>query len=341
MFIDVSTAATEVVSNRISVATLRKNAYKTYKTTTKVHYYGIIYYNNAPQQRWPLVVLAIIAFLLIIAVIILIFTPPLSSLPKQVLYPHDVVLYKIPHSDWITSVSIELEGSALCSALVVSVRCSNIQKTSTSIEGDFKPDYIYLEENALLSLPLNNNATICNPYYAWIFNDHQAAKTNSNNNFEDLACNNPPNGIWCIKLNENKEFAVPLSNYYSIRCDRGPQCSEVDSIRINTSQYNITATREFEIDSVTIQTRDREETLKIKENNFSPFSQKEEVCLLIQLSDSLQCREGKPPIYHVAFLKQERRRDLLLYPLITLFLITVISVAVFSIKACYTKFHRN
>ena len=287
---------------------------------------------------------AVIIALLAVALILFLF-PPLPTLQKQVMYPHDTVLYRIPQSYWVTSVNIELEGSASCSATVISVKCKDIQQgLSISMNEIFKSDYIYLEESSVLSLLMNDEESLsCSPYYAYIFNDDQSANDNAANNFEDLACAHPPDNAWCVRLNNDSsgtQFISPSSSYYFIRCDRGPECDVVDSIRINASQYDITSTKEFEIDSVTIQTHESEKRLKLKEKAFGPYSFKEEeVCLLMQLSDSSQCREGEPPIYHVAFVGSPAKRyDMLFHPFLVLFVILVVFVVAFSILCCYRKF---
>lgn len=293
---------------------------------------------------------SVVVIALVAVVIILSIFPRLPTLPKQIMYPHDTVLYRIPQSYWLTSVDIELEGSASCSATVVSVKCSDIQQGRVSMDEVFKSDYIYLEEGSVLSLLMNDVESMgtlsCSPYYAYIFNDHQSANDNADNNFEDLACARPSDNAWCVRLNNDSSgtrFISPSSSYYFIRCDRGPECDVVDSIHINISQYNIVSTKEFEIDSVTIRTHESEKRLNLRDKTFRPYSFiEEEVCLLMQLSESSQCREGEPPIYHVAFVGSPARRyDMIFHPFLVLLVMLVIFVVAFSIFCCYKKFYNK
>ena len=247
----------------------------------------------------------------IIVTICLLGLPRLPSLPKQVIVPSDVVLYTIPSSYWINTISIELEGPTDCSADVISVKCNDVQYFNDSVSIYDKFDYLYIEKNSPVKFKFAENAnfglpaqTTCTPYYAWIFTSIQDAKRNSGNYFKNLSCGHPPDDTWCIELSNNKPFMPPYSSYFYIRCDRGPNCTLVDSIEVNTREYDFESTWEHKIDNVTIHSQEEKHYIKIQSNQFN-LARGTDVCLLLELHES--CTNGDPPIYQMAIVGVNRQ----------------------------------
>ena len=255
------------------------------------------------------------------------------SLPKQVILPTDVVLYTIPSSYWLASINIELEGTVGCSAQVISVECSDVQYYNTSdISYINEFDYLYINKDSSVQFILSNKTSPS--YYAWIFNDVQLAMQHSANNFEDLACNHPPEGAWCIKLGDNERFVAPHSSYYFIRCDKGPNCTSIDSIEVNTREYDFESTQTHEIDSVTIYAHGEDEMIKTKRGTFNPLSMENEICLLMTLDEN-DCRTRDAlDYYQVATTRRGRRYELLVYLFIQLVILIVSITILIALKFC-------
>ena len=266
------------------------------------------------------------------SILFLLIYPQAISLPKQVILPTDVVLYTIPSSYWLASINIELEGTVGCSAQVISAECSDVQYYNTSdISYINEFDYLYINKDSSVQFVLSNKTSPS--YYAWIFNDVQLAMQHSANNFEDLACNHPPEGAWCIKLGDNERFVAPRSSYYFIRCDRGPNCTSIDFIEVNTREYDFESTQTYEIDSVTIYTHSEDETIKVKKEAFNPFPIENEICLLMTLNvDSCQMKATSN--YQVAITKKAGRYELLLY--LGLILLMSLIISIVALK-CYSR----
>ena len=262
----------------------------------------------------------------------LLIYPQSISLPKQVILPTDVVLYTIPSSYWLASINIELEGTVGCSAQVISVECSDLQYYNTSdISYINEFDYLYITKDSFVEFSLSNKASPS--YYAWMFNDVQSAMQHSANNFGNLACNHPLEGAWCIKLGDNERFVAPYSSYYFIRCDREPNCTSINSIEVNTREYDFESTQTHEIDSVTIYTHGEDETIELKKETFNPFPVENEICLLMTL-DGNRCQTKATSNYQVAITNKAGRYELLLYLGLILLLSLIISIVALK---CYSR----
>ena len=277
------------------------------------------------------IVLSIITTLTFI--LVLVIYPQAISLPKQVILPTDVVLYTIPSSYWLASINIELEGTVGCSAQVISAECSDVHHYNISdISYINEFDYLYINKDSSVQFVLSNKTSPS--YYAWIFNDVRLAMQHSANNFEDLACNHPPEGAWCIKLGDNERFVAPRSSYYFIRCDKGPNCTSIDSIEVNTREYDFESTQTYEIDSVTIYTHGEDETIKTKRRTFNPLSIENEICLLMTLDENdCQTRDALD-YYQVAITKRGGRYELLVYLFIQLVILIVSITILLALKFC-------
>ena len=272
------------------------------------------------------IILSIITTLAFI--LVLVIYPQSISLPKQVILPTDVVLYTIPSSYWLASINIELEGTAGCSAQVISVECSDLQYYNTSdISYINEFDYLYITQDSSVEFSLSNKASPS--YYAWIFNDVQSAMQHSANNFGDLACNHPPEGAWCIKLGDNERFVAPYSSYYFIRCDREPNCTSINSIEVNTREYDFESTQTHEIDSVTIYAHGKDETIKTKRGTFDLRSIENEICLLMTLNED-DCKTKDA--LQVAITGRGGRYELLVYLIIQLVILIVSITMLIALK---------
>ena len=283
-----------------------------------------------------LIVVAILLIIIILCAIgFLAIFPQVLSLPKQVIVSSDVVLYTISSSYWINTISIELEGATGCSADVISVKCNDVQYFNDSVIKFIDEfDYLYINKDSSIQFILSTETDSVTPYYAWIFTDLQSAEQHSANNFEDLACTDPPDGVWCIRLSENEHFVTPSSSYYFIRCDRGPNCTLVESIEVNTREYDFESTRTYEIDSVIIQGHNDEQELIMKSSPFNPFPVEDDVCLLMTLNDD--CKTRAP---QVAITGREGRYELLLY--LVLFLIMWIILLISSIIILKSRLNKT
>ena len=276
----------------------------------------------------------VVAILLIIitlcAIENLIIFPHFISLPKQVIVPSDVVLYTIPSSYWINTISIELEGTDSCSAEVISVKCNDVQYFNDSVIKFIDEfDYLYINKDSSIQFILSTETDSVTPYYAWIFTDLQSAVQHSANNFEDLACTDPPDGVWCIRLSENKRFVTPSSSYYFIRCEGDTNCTLVDLIEVNTREFDLKSTRMmYKIDNFTIHTYSDKQVLKVKNHPFNPLPVEGGTCLLMNLTSD-NCMN---PIYNVALIVEAGRYELLLY--LGLVLLVWIVLLVFAIIVC-------
>ena len=274
-----------------------------------------------------LVVAILLIIIILCAIGFLTIFPQVLSLPKQVIVPSDVVLYTIPSSYWINTISIELEGTDSCSAEVISVKCNDVQYFNDSVIKFIDEfDYLYINKNSSIQFILSTETVAISR--AWIFTDLQSAEQHSANSFDDLACADPPDGVWCIRLSEN-EFVTPLSSYYFIRCEGDPNCTLVDLIEVNTREFDLKSTRMmYKIDNVTIHTYSDKQVLKVKNHPFNPLPVEGGTCLLMNLTSD-NCMN---PIYNIAFIVEAGRYELLLY--LGLVLLVWIALLVFAIIVC-------
>ena len=253
------------------------------------------------------------------AILCLSILPTFPHFPSQVAIPSDVILYQLPvDSYWLASLTMELVGHRKCSAEVISVKCSDIQYNNNTVTTYIEMiDYLYFVEDASVMFSLNSIAKDdCNyytPYYVWMFTSITQADINAEDNFEQLACASPPDGVECIKVTDSVPFVVQKSSYYFIRCDHDPNCTLLGDIQVNSTSYNFESTRTVGIDSIEIHTGQEEEhSLQLKSSSFHPISMEDDVCVLLQLKKSCDV-VMESSVYHVT-VDGRRRYDFLFYP---------------------------
>lgn len=283
--------------------------------------------------------------LLIISIICLIYLPKLPlTLPKQIIVQSDTIMYTIPNSYWLTSIDIELQGPlkpAECFAKVVSAFCDDIQSEdeSTVVSYANTHDYLYLEKNAIISFSLNTN--LSESYLAWFFTDYNQAVNSAAVRFRYFACAQPPSNVWCIDLSTTRNYTIPVSNYFFIRCDRGPfglpNCALIKDIRVTSRNYDLNRTVEnYQIDSASLYSSNTATNLQLKESNF--YTTQDDVCLLMELDED-NCADANDYDYQIAITRQYRRYDLILYPCLMLALIVAIFIAFWIIKIVIGRMH--
>ena len=240
--------------------------------------------------------------------------PSHPDFPVQLLIPNDVILYELPDSKWLESINLELLSYGSCSADVISVNCHDIQfsEAINSTYIDFF-DYHYFAQGTEVLFSLNKSKTIncefCSPYYVWIFTTREKADRNSEANFGDLKCSDPPPDTWCITIENDSpstNFTILKSSYYFIRCAYD-KCTLLANIVIDLKKYDFELTQNAQIDSIQLQAEQRSDKL----NLHNGFLSGDEVCILAVVDDSsdIECKLALIRVkdYH-------RRSKLLIFP---------------------------
>ena len=183
----------------------------------------------------------------------------------------------------------------------MSVNCEEIlKKRPVYEERPILSNYLYLPKgtNAIFKKKSNiSHAEFqCSPHYIWIFTSRSEADQNALDNFESLACSKPPEGTFCLKLNNTSNATAllsPKSSYYFIRCDGDPECNFLSSVTVQTSNLtSFTQTQAKSIDSVSVASGGGRVSLKLKDSTFR-VPPADSVCVLFRLEN---CGSS---VYHV------------------------------------------
>ena len=226
--------------------------------------------------------------------------PAIPAIPNQSLTGHEeTIIYELGSTSlWLESLDIQLvEEDHSCSAQLLTTECDDIAKTT--IHSQELPletlDYIYISEGTTVTFKQTpESSTYCYPKYIWVFSNLTEAENNFADNFEHLACSKPPEGAFCLKINDTKSqistaHIVPTSSYYFIRCFNDENCSFLSSISVvNKTVYKFEDTPN--IDSQTINGL---ETANLRIQKSKLWPQTDPVCILMKLGD---CNED---IYHI------------------------------------------
>ena len=268
------------------------------------------------------IISSLIAFIITMACLLLL--PKIPTFPSQPIIPTDVILYELPiDSYWLDSISLELLSYGSCSAKVISVKCSDIEFTElkNSTNKNFY-DYLYFARGTELSFFLNGFNTTCKlhiPYHVWLFTSLTEAVKRSNDDFDSLACSDPPSNAWCIKINDcysSINFTITKSSYYFIRCRNDKSCTLLADIVIDLVKYNFVSTQNAQIHSVQLQSGQDGNDLKLHKNLLSGDGQ---VCVLAVVSIDEPC-QNEGGTNHIVVRNHHRRRGLYIFPFLFLLL---------------------
>ena len=276
------------------------------------------------------------------------FLPQFPNFPSQPIFPNDVILYETPiDSYWLDSISLELLSHGRCSGEVISVKCSDIQ--FTELKNNTKPpykedsyDYLYYAKGTRLSFSLSDN-TICEyhtAYYVWLFTSLTAAEENSNEDFDTLACLNPPSDTWCIKITDcsSFNFTITKSSYYLIRCSKNDDnCTLLADIVTDLVVYNFESIHDMKINSVQLQSGQESNDLELHESLLS----RDEICILATVSVDETCKK-MDGVKHIVVKGHHRRRGLFIFPCSLLIITFLVIIIIFMVclkrrVACYNK----
>ena len=250
--------------------------------------------------------------------------PPFPSFANQEILSNDVILYHLPiDSYWLDSLDLQLLGQQYCSTDAVSIECEDLPLTTpkTVTLPFVSSDSLYLTEGSFLFFTLYDTilqCQYCRPFYIWIFTNLNDAERNSENDFEDLACSKPPEGSWCLQVDENSRNAsiyIEESSYYYVRCEKDSNCSAITKLTVSgKSEYNYEEAWLNKIDSVHFGSGEGKMNLKLKRHKFFPLleSLEEETCVLLKLNENCQSS-----VNHVT-AQGFRRWDLMFYPCLIL-----------------------
>ena len=293
---------------------------------------------------WTIFIVAFVIAFLSALVLLTLVTLPIPQFEIQDALPTDIIIYQLPTSSfWLSNIQVELIGSGRepCTAKAVSAKCTNVQEEAmVSVTNKSIEDFLYIKERSVVNFITSseiNDCEYCVPYYVWMFTSIIEARANAIDNFNNFACSKPPHNVWCIEVTKSNVFIAPVSSYYFIRCDRDPNCTLLETIQINTTNYDFQLTESESIDSVVIQSGVKK-NLQLKEGLISFDSA--EVCVLMSL-DSILCNHET--VYHID-VNGTRRNDLLLFPSLVLCLsiiVVVICLVVFCCSCVMKKRHKK
>ena len=255
--------------------------------------------------------------------------PKINSIPPQAILVDNTINHQLSsNSFWLKSLDIELVGEDRCMAEVLSVNCDEIIDNRIDIEEtQFVSDYIYLTKGATMTFEqkLFDNASQYYPKYIWVFDNLNNAEANLANNFERLACLEPPEGVFCLRIdnqNGTSTFTVPDTSYYFVRCFHDHDCNFLSNMTIaNNTVHDYDATLVNRIDSKQIISGNGNANLKIQRNIFRQQSTNS-ICVLVKLSD---CDSS---VYHV-FLSGIRTTTFLIYSCLFCTLVLIILIICF------------
>ena len=265
------------------------------------------------------------------------FLPQFPNFPSQPICPNDVIFYEIPiDSYWLDSISLELLSHGRCSGEVISVKCSDIQfselKNSTRPQYKNSYDYLYFAKGTRLSFSLSDNI-MCEyhtAYYVWLFTSLTAAEENSNEDFDTLACLDPPSDTWCIKITDCSSFfnfTITRSSYYFIRCSNNDDnCTLLADIVTDLVLYNFESTHSMKINSVQLQSEQESINLELHENLLSS----DEICILAVVSVDETCKKVDGA-KHIVVKDRHRRRGLYIFPCSLLLLTFLVIIIIFMV----------
>ena len=282
------------------------------------------------------VITTIAVLLSILAILCLSFLPVIQqNFPSQTAVPYDVILYHFPiDTYWLDSVKLQILGpDGGCYVEVMSVQCNKVQLMNKTTRETSDTNYLYLEKGSTMKFALDDDTDCeyCVPYYVWVFTSIIEARANAIDNFNNLACSKPPHNVWCIEVTKSNVFIAPVSSYYFIRCDRDPNCTLLETIQINTTNYDFRSTNVSKIDRVRVKVGQGKKLLNLKPRPFYPSF--DEICLLLKFREVCGML---PVVYHIN-VQPTRRHDLLLYPFLLLTVVLIVCAS-FYVFICYKKF---
>ena len=251
---------------------------------------------------------------------------------------NETIIYELgDNSLWLESLDVQfVEEHHSCSVQLLTTECNDIAKST--IHSEELPletlDYIYISEGTTVSFKQSPElSTYYYPKYIWVFSGLTEAENNFADNFESLACLKPPEGAFCLKINDTESemstaHIAPTSSYYFIRCFNDESCSFLSSISVvNKTVY------EFEdtpiIDSQTIESHEKV-NLRIQKHKLLP--QTDPVCILMKLSD---CNDD---VYHIQSRGIKRSKAYLIFSCI---LFSTLIISSFTIFFCIVRKIRN